>query len=98
MRELGFDDVLFKMDAKLVVDSLESTMEDRTDFGSENVGMFFSFLKNSSVEFARRYTNMNAHTLNKVAVYNANPRLFFFFNFLTCIEALIFIYEMNCIL
>lgn len=80
---MGFKDVIFDMDSKLVVEAFKAPHLDSTAIVQHCKQIISSFCQNSHVEFTRRRVNMIAHSLSKV-----------YDDVTTCIESLIF-NEMN---
>ncbi|XP_058775339.1 uncharacterized protein LOC131649602 [Vicia villosa] len=95
VHELGYDNEDFEMDAKSVVDSVNSQQSNYTDCGAiirECKRLLGGCFRNSHVKFTRRQTNEVAHALARAA-----PHFSSFHNFTnvpTCIQTLITI-EMN---
>jgi len=91
VRELEFKKIIFCLDSKGVVDSLNSQVRDNTELGSILARCrvnLSSICNNSYVEFSRREANMVAHELAKTAIYNVSSHLYF--NIPDCIDPLIF--------
>ncbi|XVE88895.1 hypothetical protein DITRI_Ditri19aG0105500 [Diplodiscus trichospermus] len=76
---LGFENVLFELDAKNVVAAVNSSLEDISEFGSIILRSrkLFSMDSSYKVVFARRLANMVAHTLAKTSCSYANPLDFY---------------------
>lgn len=78
VRELGFKDVIFELDAKLVVDAFNSPNVANNEFGclvehGHHLFLFSFFSDNSHVEFASTNSNKVAHILVGVALFSASP-------------------------
>lgn len=83
--------IIFELYSKIVVGSFHTNIADATELGDimENCKRLWSFfVQNSSVEFARRETNIVAHCLTKLPIYNACSQSFS--DIPNCIEHLIY--------
>lgn len=75
VRQMGLKDVLFELDAKMVVDACNSPIVPNSEFGCIIKGckdLLYFFSDNSHVEFSRRLTNKIAHTLAGVTLLTAS--------------------------
>lgn len=78
-RDLGLSNVVFELDAKLVVDKFHSNQADNTICGAiirDCKELFSSYFINSVIEYTRKKANVVAHTLARVATNMANPQDF----------------------
>jgi len=76
---LGLHNMDFSLDSKLVVDAVNSTVSNYSDFGSviSHCRQLLNInLHNSKVEFSRRQANGMAHALAQAALLDASPQTF----------------------
>ncbi|KAK6145715.1 hypothetical protein DH2020_022535 [Rehmannia glutinosa] len=74
-KALGLQNVIFEMDAKIVVDALKKTDTDLSEFGKiiHQCVSLLSFEPHFSVQQVRRQANMVAHAITRVAIFHASP-------------------------
>ncbi|KAL6549455.1 hypothetical protein OROHE_008572 [Orobanche hederae] len=92
VRELGLKDVIFEMDAKMVVDAFNSSKVVISEFGcliSSCKTLFSFFSNNSHVEFTWRNANKVAHSLAREALFLASPQEYYDILHPSCITDLI---------
>ncbi|XP_058741350.1 uncharacterized protein LOC131613720 [Vicia villosa] len=89
--ELGYDNVDFESDSKVVVDSVTIPKPNDSDFGAIT-RVCYQFLthstKNFQVKYIRRQANEVAHALTKAAPFHASSHIFN--DVPTCIHNLIY--------
>lgn len=79
VRMCGFRNLIFELDAKLVVDAFNSSNSLLTDVGciQDCKELFYVFSSNSHVEFSRRNVNKMAHAPTRVALSNGSLHSYF---------------------
>jgi len=73
-----FDNVDFVLDCKMVVNCVNSSIDDSSEFGciiTTCKQLLVDRFQNSHVEFSRRQTNRVAHELAQAALSNLNPHV-----------------------
>lgn len=77
-QELQLQNVLFELDAKCVVDSVQSNKEDLTEYGNNitECRRLLSLNPTFSVDVVRRQANVVAHSFARVATFWSSPQVF----------------------